>query len=724
LLDLVAGQTLARGGECGAVRRGLRGCAGCGRAVSAAWRLLFGLPTTGHAAQQQDQYQQRFPAKKTQHKQNSSRKVRAGMGNAVLSPIFFARDGSPLEKSTSSPATQPATHEQIGLTGLMVGAVGVVFGDIGTSPLYTIREAFSPHYGLVADHNTVLGLLSLVFWALTLVVTVKYVTIIMRADNQGEGGIMALMALAQRTLAKGSSPRWWVGILGVFGAALFFGDGVLTPAVTALAAIEGLEIVAPDLHVFIVPLAVLVLATLFATQRFGTERVGRVFGPVMILWFSALAVLGIANILHEPEVLHAINPWWAARFFIDHHWHGVFILGAVVLAVTGGEAIYTDMGHFGARPIRLAWYLNYLGQGALVLENPDAIRSPFYVGVPDWARWPMILLATLAAIIACQAVITGGYSVARQAIQLGYLPRMRVRHTSRSTIGQIYIPAINWSMMVVVLCLVLAFRSSSALATAYGISVSATMVIDTLLLALVARALWPRWRWVVLPACAVFFVIDAAFLIANGVKILQGGWFPVVLGILVCGLMRTWSRGSQVLRAELQKQGIELDVFLTSLMLAPPVRVDGTAIFLTGNTDVAPQAMLHNLKHNKVLHARNIFLKVETRDVPYVPSERRVEIEDLGHDFYRVTLRFGFMQNPDVPRALLRTHETSDTLALDPMQTTYFVSRETLIASPDLGMPVWRDKIFALMHRNATSANLFFHIPGNRLVELGTQVEI
>jgi len=637
-----------------------------------------------------------------------------------------------LDKTSPAPEQIRPAHGHVGLTGLVVGAIGVVFGDIGTSPLYTVREAFSPRYGLTADHDTVLGLLSLVFWALTLVVTCKYVAILMRADNEGEGGIMALMALAQRAFAQSSTPHYLVGILGVLGAALFFGDGVLTPAVTVLAAIEGLEVVAPELHRVIVPLAVLVLIVLFATQRFGTARVGRVFGPIMVLWFIALAALGIANILHAPEVLRAVNPWWAARFFIEHHWHGVFILGAVVLAVTGGEAIYTDMGHFSAKPIRMAWIgfvlpalmLNYLGQGALVLENPDAIRNPFYVGIPEWARWPMIVLATLAAIIACQAVITGAYSVARQAMQLGYLPRMRVRHTSRQTIGQIYIPAINWTMMVIVIGLVLAFQNSSALATAYGISVSATMLIDTVLLAIVARALWPRWRWWVLPSCLVFCIIDVAFLIANGAKVVQGGWFPVVLGIVVCGLMRTWWHGRQVLRAEIQKQGMHLDVFLTSLMLSPPVRVDGTAIFLTSDPDVAPQAILHNLKHNKVLHARNVFLTVETLDVPYAPRARRITIEDLDHAFYRITLRFGFMQTPDVPRALRQLGDAADAPTFDPMQTTYFVSRETLIASPNLGMPVWRDKIFALMHRNAAPANQFFCIPGNRLVELGAQVEI
>ena len=640
-----------------------------------------------------------------------------------------------MSQATTTPAHGPHSrshgHGSIGLAGLVVGAIGVVFGDIGTSPLYTIREAFSLHYGLVADHNTVLGVLSMIFWSLTLVVTVKYVTIIMRADNEGEGGIMALMALAQRCMPKDSRLTYLVGILGIFGASLFFGDGVITPAVTVLSAIEGLEVVAPQMHQWIVPIAVLVLVALFATQRFGTAGVGKVFGPVMVVWFAALAVLGVLNILHEPEVLHAINPLWAARFFAEHAWGGVFILGAVVLAVTGGEAIYTDMGHFGARPIRYAWYffvlpalmLNYLGQGALVLEDPAAIRNPFYVGVPDWARWPMVGLATMAAVIASQAVITGGYSVARQAMQLGYMPRMRIRHTSSDTIGQIYIPGVNWTMMIIVIALVLGFRSSSALATAYGISVSATMLIDTLLLIVVANALWPGWRRWVVPLCVVFVVIDVAFLVANGAKILQGGWFPVVLGVVLFTLLRTWRRGRQMLHEEVQKEGIRLDSFIPGLMLAPPVRVEGTAVFLTSDKGVVPHALLHNLKHNKVLHERNVFLTAETLTVPYAAKDKRLRIESIGDEFYRVTIRFGFMETPDVPLALMRSCDQGG-IHFDPMETTYFVSRETIVANKHRGMPVWRDKLFALMHRNAAPANQFFRIPGNRLVELGAQVEI
>ncbi|WP_147653620.1 potassium transporter Kup [Vulcaniibacterium gelatinicum] len=622
-------------------------------------------------------------------------------------------------------------HGQIGLFGLIVGAIGVVFGDIGTSPLYTLKEAFSPHYGLTADHDTVLGILSLVFWALMLVVTLKYVTIIMRADNEGEGGIMALMALAERTFAKGSRSAYLVGIVGIFGASLFFGDGVITPAISVLSAVEGLEVVAPELHDWIVPVTVAVLAALFMTQRYGTAKVGKVFGPVTSLWFLSLAALGVLNILHEPEVLEAVNPWWAVRFFAEHSWHGIFILGAVVLAVTGGEAIYTDMGHFGARPIRWAWYffvlpslmLNYLGQGALVLEDPAAIRNPFYIGVPEWGRIPMIVLATAATVIASQAVITGAYSVARQAMQLGYIPRMQIRHTSEATIGQIYIPAINWAMMVVVILLVLGFGSSSALATAYGISVSATMLIDTLLLAIVARALWPRWRVWVLPLCVPFLFIDAAFVTANGAKILQGGWFPVVLGIVLFTLLRTWRRGRLLLQEEIRKEGIQLDTFLPGLMLAPPVRVPGTAVFLTADKTVVPHALLHNLKHNKVLHERNVLLTVETLNVPYAPQDKRLKIESIGENFYRVLVRFGFMETPDVPLALMRSCDQGG-IHFDPMDTTYFASRETVVPARRKGMPIWRDRLFAFMHRNAAPATGFFRIPGNRLVELGAQVEI
>jgi KUP system potassium uptake protein len=480
-----------------------------------------------------------------------------------------------------------------------------------------------------------------------------------------------------------------------------------------------------------VPITVVVLLLVFMAQRFGTEKVGKVFGPVTILWFAALAVMGVFNILHAPEVLKAINPWWALHFFYVHHFHGIFILGAVVLAVTGGEALYTDMGHFGARPIRYSWYyfvlpalmLNYLGQGALVLEDPAAIQNPFYRGIPAWGLVPMVVLATAAAVIASQAVITGAFSVARQAMQLGYIPRMDIRHTSRDTIGQIYIPWVNWTLMIAVIVLVLAFGSSAALASAYGVSVSGTMLIDTLLLALVVRATWLRARAWILPLCAVFAVIDIAFLVANGVKFFDGAWFPVILGLTVFTVLRTWRRGRELLYQEIRKEGIDLDTFLPGLMLAPPVRVPGTAIFLIAQQGMVPQALLHNLKHNKVLHERNVFLTVETLNVPYAPKDKRLRIEPIGDDFHRVILRFGFMETPDVPLALMRSCDKGG-IHFDPMDTTYFASRENIVASKRRGMPIWRDKLFAVMHRNAAPATGFFRIPGNRLVELGAQVEI
>jgi KUP system potassium uptake protein len=639
--------------------------------------------------------------------------------------------------SSTSPASpgSSASHAGHGPAqggfALVLAAIGVVFGDIGTSPLYTLKEAFSPHYGLSSDHDTVLGVLSLAFWALMVTVTLKYVTIIMRADNEGEGGIMALMALTLRTLKQGSRLTYLVGMLGIFGASLFFGDGVITPAISVMSAVEGLEIAAPSLHPFIVPITLVVLVAVFMAQRLGTAKVGKVFGPITSIWFLSLGLIGIWNIIEAPEVLKAFNPWWAVRFFLDHGGHGIFILGAVVLAVTGGEALYADMGHFGARPIRHAWYffvlpcllLNYLGQGALVLVHPEALKNPFFEAVPGWALYPMIVLATLAAVIASQAVITGAFSVARQAMQLGYIPRMQIKHTSRDTIGQIYVPGINWLLAVMVIALVLVFRSSTNLAVAYGISVSMTMMIDTLLLALVARALWPRWRRWVVPLCVLFFVIETGFVIANGAKLLQGAWFPLALGLVVFTLMRTWRRGRALLREEIRKDGIRIDSFLPGLMLAPPVRVPGTAVFLTADPMVVPHALMHNLKHNKVLHERNVFLTVETLPIPYAPSGRRLGIESIGEEFYRVYVRFGFMETPDVPLALMRSCDSGG-IWFDPMDTTFFASRETIVASANRGMPIWRDKLFALMHRNAASATGFFRIPGNRLVELGAQVEI
>ncbi|QNN79271.1 potassium transporter Kup [Pseudoxanthomonas mexicana] len=624
-------------------------------------------------------------------------------------------------------------HSKAGMVALVAGAVGVVFGDIGTSPLYTIKEMFHPHFGLTPDADTVRGLLSLGFWSLLLVVTLKYVIVIMRADNDGEGGIMALTALAQRSLTKGSRLNYTVGILGIFGAALFFGDGMITPPITVLGAVEGLEVVSPVFTRWVVPISLVILTGLFAFQRFGTAKVGKAFGPVMITWFIVLAGFGIYNIAQNPSVLAALNPFWAWHFFVTHDWHAVLILGAVVLTVTGGEALYADMGHFGKKPIRWGWFgfvlpalvLNYYGQGAVLLRHPEAVANPFYMSIPDWAQIPMLVLATTAAAVASQAVITGAFSVTRQAIQLGYLPRLHIKYTSKDTIGQIYVPSVNLMLYLAVVVLVLSFQSSGALATAYGLSVTGTMLIDTLLLAIVAYTRWPDSRRWVLPLCGVFLVIDLAFLFANGAKLVTGigAWVPLFIGITAFTMMRTWRRGRELLHGEVQKDGIRLDTFLPGLMLAPPVRVPGTAIFLTADKGVVPHALLHNLKHNKVLHERNVFLTVETLTVPYALKKKRLKIEPIGDDFYRVVISYGFAETPDVPQALMGSCDQGG-VYFDPMETTYFASRETVVARRQGGMPIWRDKLFAAMHRNAAPATGFFRIPGNRLVELGAQVEI
>ncbi|WP_407908538.1 potassium transporter Kup [Lysobacter claricitrinus] len=627
----------------------------------------------------------------------------------------------------------PQTHAhapQGRFVTLALGALGVVFGDIGTSPLYTIKEAFLPHYGLTPDAPTMLGLLSLVFWALMIVITAKYVGVIMRADNDGEGGIMALSALAERTL-KGTRGIYVVGLLGVFGAALFFGDGVLTPAISVLSAVEGLEVAAPALSHWVLPITIAVLVVLFASQRFGTDAVGKAFGPVLVVWFVALGVIGVRGIAMHPQVLAALNPVWAIRFFASHGPHGFFILGAVVLAVTGGEALYADMGHFGRRPIQWAWTLvvlpaltlNYLGQGALVLAHPHAIDNPFYLGVPSWALYPMVGLSTLATVIASQAVISGAYSAARQAVQLGYLPRLTIRQTSRDAFGQIYVPAINWMLMIGTIATVIGFGSSTALATAYGVSVTGTMLITSVLLVVTTRhrpLLPPALYW---PLVALFIGVDLAFLGANLAKFFDGAWFPLLLGVLVFAVLRTWRRGRQLLQAEVLKDGIAAEQFVDSLMLAPPLRVPGTAVFLTSQPSVVPKALLHNLKHNRVLHEHNVLLTVDTKPMPFVPVAQRLVIRPIGDSFHRATLRFGFMETPDVPLALMRAADCS-AICFDPMETTYFASRETVVASPRRGMPIWRDLLFVFMHRNAAAASNFFRIPGNRLVEMGAPVEI
>jgi KUP system potassium uptake protein len=613
---------------------------------------------------------------------------------------------------------------------LVIGAIGVVFGDIGTSPLYTMKLAFGSEYGLKATDANVLGILSMVFWSLMLVVTFKYVTVIMRADNRGEGGIMALMALAQRCLPIASEAGYVVGVLGIFGAALFFGDAVITPAMSVLSAVEGLEVAAPALHPYVVPVTIAVLAGLFMVQRRGTASVGRVFGPVMMGWFATLAVLGLVHVLESPRVLQAVNPVFAVEFAMQHGYAAFLVLGAVVLAVTGGEALYADMGHFGRIPIRTAWVwfvmpalvLNYFGQGALLLDHPSAAQNPFFRMAPAWALFPLIVLATAAAVIASQAVISGAFSVARQAMQLGYLPRLEVRHTSEDAVGQIFIPWINRALFVIVVALVLAFEKSDNLAVAYGVSVTGTMLIDTLLLVVVARARWHVAPWLLWPSAAAILSIDLAFLAANLTKFADGAWFPILVGLFVFTVMRTWRRGRDLVREGTRREKLSIQGFIRSLERDPPLRVPGTAIFMTASNDVVPDALLHNLRHNKVLHRRNVLLTVDTVSAPRADDDERAQVTVLGADFYRVSLRFGFMEEPNVPRALPLAEAKG--LPLDRADTTYFASRETVVATARKGMPIWRDMLFAFMLRNAVTATSFFRIPGNRLVELGTQVEI
>jgi KUP system potassium uptake protein len=613
---------------------------------------------------------------------------------------------------------------------LVIGAIGVVFGDIGTSPLYTIREAFSEKYGLMPDAVNVLGILSLVFWAMMLVVTVKYVSVIMRADNRGEGGILALMAVVQRSLPIASPLAYGIGILGIFGTALFFGDGVITPAISVLSAIEGLKVAEPGMAHYVVPITLGVLLVLFAFQRHGTDKVGKIFGPVMILWFTTLAVLGAAQVIANPNVLYALSPYYGVEFFLRHGVHAWLALGAVVLAVTGGEALYADMGHFGRGPIRIAWLgfalpallLNYFGQGALLLAHPESVHNPFYSLVPTWGLFPMILLATAATVIASQAVISGAFSLARQAIQLGYLPRLQLMHTSAETIGQIFVPWVNRILLLLVMILVVTFRSSTNLASAYGVSVTGSMFIDTILLIILANQRWRLSPWIIWPCAIVFLTVDIALLSANAVKFLEGAWFPVALGVVAFTVMRTWRRGRDLVRHQVTRDSLRIEHFVQSVMTDPPVRVSGTAIFMTPTNDYMPPALLHNLKHNKVLHERNVLLSVETLSVPRAEDAERVAYTDLGHGFARLSLRFGYMEDPDVPKALKQWSIPGP--PFDPMDTTFFASREALTANADQGMALWRDKLFLIMSRNATPATEFFSIPGNRLVELGTQVVI
>ncbi|HWU77246.1 MAG TPA: potassium transporter Kup [Rhodanobacter sp.] len=616
------------------------------------------------------------------------------------------------------------------LAALALGAVGVVYGDIGTSPLYTLKEVFGEQ-GIAATPANVLGALSLIFWSLIVVVSIKYLLFIMRADNKGEGGIMALLALAQRSARNIPRLRLTIIVLGLFGAALFYGDGVITPAISVLSAIEGLEVATPELERWVVPITIGVIVALCWLQKRGTGSIGALFGPVCAVWFITIAGLGVLGIVRHPAVLLALSPIYGAAFFLHNHADGFLALGAVVLAVTGTEALYADMGHFGRRPIQLAWFnfvlpalvLNYFGQGAQILQDPAAIANPFYHLVPRFMLYPMVALATAAAVIASQAVISGAFSMTREAMQLGYMPRMRIVHTSHDMAGQVFVPWINWILMILIVAAVLGFRSSDNLGAAYGIAVTGTMVITTLLALVVARH---QWRWS-LPAIfatgACLLTVDLGFFSANLVKVAHGGWFPLALGLCVFVAMTTWRRGRELVVREIQQGGLALAPFILNLADHPLLRVPGTAIFLTANAEAIPSSLLHNLKHNKVLHERNVLLTVETLDTPQSEPAEQCEWTTLGEGFIRLRLRFGFGEDPDVPSRLAQcSHEGQP---FDMMDTTFFLSRETVVAGKQRhGMAFWRDRLFAFMAHNALSATAFFQIPGNRRIELGSEVEI
>jgi KUP system potassium uptake protein len=626
--------------------------------------------------------------------------------------------------------TAPNAHRpQAALATLTLAAIGVVYGDIGTSPLYALKEVFAQGRVLLNADN-ILGILSLVFWTLTVVVSLKYVGLILRADNNGEGGLIAMLALASQAVKDRPVLRSRLLLLGIFGTAIFFGDGVITPAISVLSAVEGLEVVEPGLHRFVVPLTLVILTVLFAAQRFGTGVVGRFFGPITLLWFAVLAGLGLVHIVDHPAVLVALSPHYAVGFLLAHPGVAFVALAALVLCVTGAEALYADLGHFGKKPIRLAWFavvmpalvLNYFGQGAMLLQHPENVGNPFYEMAPAWALYPLIVLATLAAVIASQALITAAFSVTKQAIQLGYLPRLRLLHTSVRETGQIYVPFVNWALYGCIVIAVVVFGSSSALASAYGIAVTIDMTITTVMTFFVIRYGWKLPLWLCLAATGCFFLIDIVFFAANAVKIVEGGWFPLLIGAAMFTLMTTWQQGRHLMSERLRDEAIDLSVFIESLFIHPPLRVPGTAVFLSAETGATPFALLHNLKHNKVLHAQNVFVTVRHHEVPWIGFDRRVEVEPLGHDCWRVVLHFGFKNDPDVPEALQLLAGRG--IVLDDMETSYFLSRDSVVPTFARGMWLWREKLFASMHRNAAAAADFLYLPANRIVELGSKVEI
>lgn len=615
------------------------------------------------------------------------------------------------------------------LPALTLGAIGVVYGDIGTSCLYAFKEVFASGHVPITPDN-VLGVLSLFFWTLTVVVSIKYVALIMRADNHGEGGLMALLALASQSVKDRPRSRNILIMAGVFGVALFFGDGVITPAISVLSAVEGLEILTPAASPYVVPISLVVLVLLFLVQRRGTGDIGKFFGPITVVWFIAIAVAGLPPILDNPSVLKGIWPGYAISFAIDHYALAFVTLGAVFLCVTGAEALYADMGHFGKKPIQLAWFglvmpsllLNYFGQGALVLKNPAAAENPFFLMTPEWALLPIVVLATIATVIASQALISGAFSATKQTIQLGFLPRLTVLHTSVKDTGQIYIPAVNWALLAGVLVAVLAFGSSTALAAAYGISVSMVMVITTIMTFFVIRYGWGYPLPLCLLATGFFCVVDVGFVASNSLKILQGGWFPLAMAAVLYLVMTTWKEGRNLLNAAIKADALDLKTFLDAVFVSPPVRVDGTAVFLTSEVGTVPNAMLHNLKHNKVLHRHNLFVTVRNHEVPWIEVDKRVEIDALDHDCWQVVIHYGFKDDPDVPAALAQIRSRG--CEFEAMTTSYFLSRDTVIPTMGRGMATWREKLFAQMHRNASAAADFLSLPNNSVVELGSKIQI
>ena len=628
--------------------------------------------------------------------------------------------------------TTQKPHNSRYVVALAVGALGVVYGDIGTSPLYALRECFLGEHGVDVSHANVLGVLSLIFWSLIILVSIKYLSFVLRADNKGEGGILALLALAfpDRKTTQTSRLANIMIICGLFGTALLYGDGIITPAISVLSAVEGLNVTTTFFEPYIIPITVAILVALFSVQRFGTGRVGKVFGVVTVIWFIALAALGLRGILMAPRILAALNPMHGLHFFIENGWKSFAVLGSVFLAVTGAEALYADMGHFGRKPIRLAWFvivlpaltLNYFGQGALLLEHPNAAQNPFYMLAPNWAIYPMVILATAATVIASQALISGAFSLTMQAVQLGYFPRLRIEHTSSMEKGQVYIAQVNWWLMLACIGLVIGFRSSSNLAAAYGIAVTMTMLITTMLFFFAAQRLWNWSKARALLVCVPFLAIELAFFGANALKVMHGGWFPIVIGIVVFTLLSTWKTGRRLLGEKLQRATIPLSMFFEDVAANPPTRVRGTAIYLSGRTGSVPLSLLHNLKHNKVLHKRVVFLTITAHETSHIEEEDRIEVEDLQNGFYRVVGHFGFMEDPDVPKLLERCNEKG--LDLNANEFSYFLSKETLIPTPGRGMMVWREVLFSIMARNATSASSFFKLPPNKVVELGMQVEI